>query len=326
MSLQDLHGREINYLRLSVTDRCNLRCSYCMPPEGMQKVRYDEILSYEELLRIAAAAVSIGVKKIRITGGEPLLRKDILDFLTKLSALRGLERLVLTTNGILLGDVASQLRDAGVESLNISLDSLRRDVFTAITRGGELQAVLRGIKAAERAGFRFIKINVVVMRGINDGEIEDFASLTMEHPYSVRFIEYMPTLQEPGWESLVVPGEEILDILSRRFSLEAAPAESIAGPAQYHRIDGAAGVVGVITPISCCFCSSCNRIRVTSKGVAKSCLFGQESVNLRPFLGPDNDTGLIAALRCVAAQKPDQHRLTEAVDLPKKLFMVQVGG
>ena len=241
MALLDPHGRCINYLRLSVTDRCNLRCRYCMPAEGMALVGHDDILSYEELLRIARAAVAIGVEKIRVTGGEPLVRRGIIDFLRQLVALPGLQRLVLTTNGMMLPEMAAPLRNAGVESLNISLDSLRPLTFAAITRGGDLRQVLAGIEAAESAGFRFIKINVVVMRGVNDEEIEEFAALTMERPWRVRFIEYMPTLAEPGWEETVVPGTEILARLSRRFTMTDEASENLAGPARYQRIAGAAG-------------------------------------------------------------------------------------
>jgi cyclic pyranopterin phosphate synthase len=326
MTLIDPHGRRINYLRLSVTDRCNLRCAYCMPPSGRAKVSHSDILSYEELLRIARAAVSIGVQKIRVTGGEPLVRKGIIDFLEKLSAIPGLERLVLTTNGVLLQDMAVQLRDAGVESLNISLDSLRPETYAAITRGGDLSQALAGIAAAEAAGFRFIKINVVVMRGVNDDEIEEFAALTLDRPYRVRFIEYMPTLAEPGWESKVLPGSEILARLAHRFTLADESSETMAGPARYHRLAGAAGLVGVITPVSCHFCGNCNRIRVTSRGIAKSCLFDHGTIDLRPALAAGDETALREAMRRVVAEKPDRHRLAENASSQRQMFMAQIGG
>lgn len=326
MSLFDLHGRQINYLRLSVTDRCNLRCTYCMPAEGVDNSCHGDILSYEELFRIASAAVSLGVRKIRITGGEPLVRKGIIDFLHKLSGIQGLERLVLTTNGLLLPGLADPLRAAGVESLNISLDSLRPETFARVTRGGDLQQVLAGIKAAESAGFGFIKINMVVMRGINDDEIEDFAALTLHKPYRVRFIEYMPTLAEAGWEKEVLPGAEILARLSRRFNLHEEAAEKMAGPARYHRIEGGAGAIGVITPVSCHFCNDCNRIRVTSQGIAKSCLFDHGTMDLRPFLAQTDDSGLTEAIRRVVSEKPDRHQLIEEVSPQNRMIMAQIGG
>ncbi len=198
MQLTDSLGRRINYLRLSVTDRCNLRCRYCMPGAGVDFLPHEAILSYEELLSIARIAVSLGVEKIRVTGGEPLVRRGIVPFLARLAQLPGLRHLALTTNGLLLAEMAEGLREAGVQRLNISLDSLSPDTFAAVTRGGELDRVLEGLAAAEQAGFLSLKINMVVMRGVNDGEILDFAALTLEKPYSVRFIEYMPTAGETG--------------------------------------------------------------------------------------------------------------------------------
>ncbi|KAF0217263.1 MAG: molybdenum cofactor biosynthesis [Geobacteraceae bacterium] len=326
MTLVDPHGRRINYLRLSVTDRCNLRCRYCMPAEGRVKVGHGDILSYEELLRVARAAVAIGVEKIRVTGGEPLVRRGIIDFLRRLAAIPGLRRLVLTTNGVMLPEMAVPLRDAGVESLNISLDSLRPETFAAITRGGDLRQVLAGIAAAESAGFRFIKINVVVMRGVNDDELEEFAALTLDRPYRVRFIEYMPTLAEPGWEATVMPGAEILARLSRRFAMTDEASENLAGPARYQRIAGAAGLVGVITPVSCHFCGDCNRIRVTSTGIAKSCLFDCGTVDLRPVLAGGDDAALRDALCRVVAEKPDRHQLTEGGGEKGRIDMDRIGG
>jgi cyclic pyranopterin phosphate synthase len=326
MTLLDSHGRQINYLRLSVTDRCNLRCTYCMPATGTHKLDHGDILSYEALLQIATAAVSIGVRKIRITGGEPLVRRGIIDFIQRLSVIPALERLVLTTNGILLPQMAEQLYTAGVESLNISLDSLNPETFATITRGGDLSQVLDGIKAAEAAGFRHIKINVVVMRGVNDNEVEDFAALTIKNSYRVRFIEYMPTLAESGWESKVVPGDEIIARLSQKFRLFTEAPDKIAGPARYHRIEGAAGLLGVITPLSCNFCNNCNRIRVTSRGMAKSCLFDHGRTDLRPFLAEGDNERLTEAIRRVVSEKPDRHQLAGNAATHNQMVMAQIGG
>ena len=326
MELIDSHGRKINYLRLSVTDRCNLRCRYCMPAEGLAKVGHDDILSYEELLRIAQAAVDIGVEKIRVTGGEPLVRRGIIDFLRRLAAVPGLRRLVLTTNGVLLPEMALQLREAGVEGLNISLDSLKPEKFSAITRGGDLARVLAGIAAAESAGFQSIKLNMVVMRGVNDDELEEFAALTLDHPWRVRFIEYMPTLSEPGWQADAMPGAEILARLSRRFQMTAEASENLAGPARYQRITGVAGLVGVITPVSCHFCSDCNRIRITSRGQAKSCLFGAGAIDLRPMLADGDDVRLREILRRTVAEKPDRHQLAKESGTQGQVAMARIGG
>jgi cyclic pyranopterin phosphate synthase len=248
MELIDSYGRRINYLRLSVTDRCNLRCRYCMPAHGIPKLSPHEILSYEDLSRIALEAVSLGMEKIRITGGEPLVRKGLIGFLENLSGIPGLKELVLTTNGLLLGEMAVALRRAGVQRLNVSLDSLKPITFAAITRGGDLQAVLAGIAATEAVGFPPVKLNVVVMRGGNDDEVLDFAALTVGKAHTVRFIEYMPTGSADGWNSLYVSGDEILQRITSRYAL--SPLESVqrVGPARNFRISGAAGVIGIITP------------------------------------------------------------------------------
>lgn len=197
MGLIDTSGRRINYLRLSVTDRCNLRCSYCMPEKGVPKVTHGDILRYEDLLRVAQAAVSLGIEKIRVTGGEPLVRLGISGFLARLAAIPGLRQLVLTTNGVLLEEMAEELRASGVQRLNVSLDSLRPETFGRVTRCGDVSRVWAGIEAAERAGFP-LKLNMVVMRGVNDEELADFAALTLEKPYAVRFIECMPIAGRTG--------------------------------------------------------------------------------------------------------------------------------
>ena len=225
MELIDAYGRHIDYLRLSVTDRCNLRCSYCMPAEGIPKLQHGEMLSYEDLYRIAVEAVALGIKKIRITGGEPLVRKGLIGFAERLSDIPGLKELVLTTNGLLLGEMALPLYRAGVQRLNISLDSLQAETFAAITRGGDLQKVLDGIDAAAGAGFPPVKINMVVMRGINDNELLDFAALTIDKPCTVRFIEYMPTLQEDRWDSRSISGAEILARVGARVRSAKCPAQ-----------------------------------------------------------------------------------------------------
>jgi GTP 3',8-cyclase len=311
MQLIDTYGRRINYLRLSVTDRCNLRCSYCMPTQGVAKIGHGEVLSYEEMYRVAREAVALGIEKIRITGGEPLVRKGVVQFLGRLSQLPGLKELVLTTNGVLLKEMALPLRRAGVQRLNISLDSLQPELFAAITRGGELSRVLEGIAAAERAGFDALKINMVVMRGINDQELLDFAALTLDKPYLVRFIEYMPTLREPGWETLSLSGQEILERIAGRYQLLPVVGGELAGPSRNFRIKGGRGGIGVITPVSGHFCDSCNRIRVTSTGLVRSCLFSGSGVELRPYLETGDPRLLREVLSDIVAAKPGRHRLGE---------------
>lgn len=322
----DHHGRRINYLRMSVTDRCNLRCIYCMPATGIPSVGHASILRYEALHEIAQAAVAIGVEKIRITGGEPLVRKGIIPFLERLAGISGLRRLVLTTNGLLLKEMAADLRMTGVESLNVSIDSLRPDTFSQITRGGDVRQVMDGIDAAERAGFASIKINVVVMRGVNDDEITDFAALTINRPLKVRFIEYMPTMTSDNWQALSVTGAELLERIATTYSLEKVVREDMAGPASYSRITGAAGQIGVITPVSCHFCNDCNRIRITSTGVAKSCLFTEDSTDLKPYLGRSNNRELRQALIRVIENKHERHPIGSLTTEPLPLTMSGIGG
>jgi cyclic pyranopterin phosphate synthase len=325
MRLIDPFGRTINYLRLSVTDRCNLRCHYCMPGSGVTKVSHHEILRYEELLMIAQAAVSIGVEKVRITGGEPLVRRGITGFLAQLSQIPGLRHLALTTNGLLLGEMAHDLKRSGVQRLNISLDSLKPEIFDRITRGGDLGRVLNGISQAGDAGIP-IKLNMVVMQGTNDNELVDFAALTLERPISVRFIEYMPTLKEPGWEQLILPGEEILGRISERFAFTELDRGPYSGPSRDFRINGATGTFGIITPVSGHFCSNCNRIRVTSSGMAKGCLFSESTIDLKPFVRSGDMQGLTGALKMVVCTKPEQHGMTEQSCSHEPFVMARIGG
>lgn len=325
MKLIDRFGRKINYLRLSVTDRCNMRCRYCMPADGVDKISHQQVLSYEQLYRIAQAAVAVGIEKIRVTGGEPLVRKGIIPFLKQLSQIEGLKQLVVTTNGLMLADMAYELKEAGVQRLNISLDSMNPTTFSDVTRGANLVRVLSGIAAAERAGFP-LKINVVAMRGINDHEIEHFAELTKEKPHAIRFIEYMPALKEDGWQKLAISGDEILQRLQEKYSLTPVIQGELAGPAREFRLSGALGTVGVITPVSGHFCSSCNRIRVTSTGHARSCLFSDVGVDLGPVLAQHDSHQLEDALRSVVDLKPDDHGVTTEQDGHSAFAMSNIGG
>ncbi len=323
MELIDTYGRRINYLRLSVTDRCNLRCSYCMPPDGVPKLAHGDMLSYEDLFRVARESVALGIEKIRITGGEPLVRKGLVGFIWRLAGIAGLRELVLTTNGLLLGEMVVALRRAGVRRLNISLDSLKPETFSSITRGGDLRKVLDGIAAAEAAGFPPVKINMVVMRGINDDEVLDFAALTLHKGYAVRFIEYMPTIREEGWSSRCVTGAEILERIGRRYPLLPLVGADMAGPSRNYRISGAAGSIGIITPISGHFCGSCNRIRVTAAGFARGCLFSGSGIDLKQSLHSSDQGELRETLRRVIVGKPGRHQLADD-DTP--VAMSQIGG
>ena len=326
MQLTDSIGRNINYLRLSVTDRCNMRCFYCMPTEGVPKRGHDAILSYEELQLIAETAVEMGIEKIRVTGGEPLVRSGLVGFLEKLAAIPGLRHLALTTNGLLLSEMAADLKRAGVQRLNVSLDSLDPKVFSKITRGGDLKKVLDGLDAVERAGFPPPKINVVIMRGINDAEILAFAELTRLRGSSVRFIEYMPVVKEDGWQRYCISGEEILQRIAGHYTLEQIDKGPYAGPSRDFRIPGAKGSIGIITAVSGHFCSECNRIRVTSAGQAKGCLFSDEKTDLVPYLRPHDREKLATVLRGIVSGKPKRHSISQDGYDHDNFTMAQVGG
>lgn len=323
--MKDNFGRNINYLRLSITDRCNLRCHYCMPAAGVVPHRHEEILRYDEMLRIVAAAATLGIRKVRITGGEPLVRKGVIGFLAQLAGVEGIEEIALTTNGVLLADTAQELYAAGVKRLNISLDSLNPATFRMITRGGELARVLQGLAVAERIGIK-IKINMVAMRGINDHELFDFAELSRQRPWSVRFIEYMPTIREEHWQKHIISGAEILARLRERYELEPLSSDHFCGPARPYRIAAAVGTLGIITPMSDHFCGFCNRIRVTSIGQAKSCLMSNEATDLRPYLGVRQQADLIAALAAVICTKPEHHCLGSEDDTSTPFSMSGIGG
>ena len=326
MQLTDSHGRTINYLRLSVTDRCNMRCFYCMPKEGIVDKGHHAILSYEELQLIAETAVGLGIEKVRITGGEPLVRAGITGFLEKLAAIPGLRHLALTTNGLLLEKLATNLHTAGVQRLNVSLDSLQPQTFSAITRGGDLKSVLAGLDAAERAGFPPPKINCVIMRGVNDGEILDFANRTLSHGNSIRFIEYMPAVKEADWQRYCISGDEILQRIAARYTLETIDKGPFSGPSRDFRIPGAQGSIGIITAVSGHFCSECNRIRVTSTGQAKGCLFSDEKTDLMPWLRPPDREGLAEVLKRIVSAKPERHTISQDGYTHKNFTMSQVGG
>jgi cyclic pyranopterin phosphate synthase len=322
MAMTDGHGRRINYLRLSITDRCNLRCRYCMPEEGVAKIGHGEVLRYEELERVARAAVALGVEKIRITGGEPLVRKGVVRFLDRVKRNPGHRHEVLTPNGVLLPRMAADLMAVGVERLNISLDSLQPETFRRITRKGEVSQVLAGIEAARAAGLT-VKINTVVMRGSNDHEILDFVRFAIDRSLAVRFIEYMPILGQEGSSSLILPGDEILSLIRRHFPLTPLARGRLAGPAREYLLSGTAATVGVITPYSSHFCSECNRIRVTATGKAKGCLFSGQPLDLRPFLG--NELALQGALQDLIGGKPSEYRIADT-PLHSPFAMSDVGG
>ncbi|PLX96391.1 MAG: GTP 3',8-cyclase MoaA [Desulfuromonas sp.] len=324
----DRYGRSIDYLRLSITDRCNLRCRYCMPEEGVPPLSHGDILSYEELLRVAEAAVALGVRKIRITGGEPLVRKGVTSFIARLAALPGSPEIVLTTNGFLLAPLVSKLREAGLARVNVSLDTLRPERFVAITRRQGLDQVLDGLEAATAAGLTPLKLNMVPIAGVNDDEIADFARLSLARPWQVRFIEYMPVVDDLGYPPEArVPAAQIESILAGLGNLTSIPRADVAGPARLFRYEGAVGSLGIIPAVSHHFCGECNRLRVTADGRVRPCLFSNDEVLLRQSLreGADSDR-LQKLLAATVSAKPERHRIGEEDFTPGNRPMHGIGG
>lgn len=320
--LRDEYGRKIDYLRISVTDRCNLRCIYCMPEGGIVVRKPEEILTFEEIKEIVKVSLSLGINRVRITGGEPLIRRELIKLIDFLGTI--VEDLSLTTNGILLGKYAHQLREKGLKWVNISLDSLKESRYRAITRGGDLRKVLRGIDESLEAGLHPVKVNMVVMRGTNEDEIIDFVKLIADRPLSVRFIEFMPS---SGWsEERFISIAEVKRHCESLFSLH--PTEEIGGgPAEYYSIENFPGKIGFISPLSLKFCSCCNRLRLTSDGRLKPCLYSDVDIDLREALrGGATREELTLLLKMAVHRKPEEHHLETIPPTLTEETMCQVGG
>lgn len=310
----DGFGRRIEYLRISVTDKCNLRCVYCMPLQGLDWMRRDELLTYEEIEQVVRAMAPLGLRRVRFTGGEPLVRRDLVELVRRVAAVPGIEDLALSTNAVLLAEHAGALREAGLNRINVSLDSLQPERIDRIARrAGSHRQIFEGLAAAEAEGFAPLKINVVLMRGVNDDEIEAFARITEQRPWHVRFIELMPTganldLSRDQYFSC----SEALERISGLGSLDPVTGPTGNGPATYYRLPGAAGTVGVITPMSHNFCDRCNRMRLTADGQLRPCLFGDLQTDLRSALR--SATPLEPLIRETLRIKPERHWLEQGSD------------
>lgn len=322
--LSDFFNRPINYLRISVTDRCNLRCVYCMPLEGVAPLPHGEILSYEEICLVARAASELGISKVRLTGGEPLVRAHLSSLIGMLAEVEGIDDLSLTTNGVLLSRYARELKAAGLKRVNISLDSLQPDRFKQITRIGKLEDTLLGIEAVRAAGLQPIKINMVVMGGVNDDEIADFAHLTRENGWHVRFIEFMP-IGGQEQEGKFVPISEIIERIESLGILEPHSLDG-NGPARYFHLPHAKGTIGFISPVSEHFCFKCNRLRLTAEGKLRSCLLADEEIDLREPLryGASADE-LKRLIEQATEAKPEGHKLDSGTTARSR-SMCQIGG
>ncbi|OEG00042.1 cyclic pyranopterin phosphate synthase [Vulcanibacillus modesticaldus] len=330
--LIDRFNRPHDYLRISVTDRCNLRCVYCMPEEGVEFVNQDSLLTYEEIAEVVRVGAEFGIRKIRLTGGEPLVRKDIELLIEKISNIDGIEDIALTTNGIYLAKMAEKLKDAGLTRVNISLDTLKQDRFKKITRGGKLEKVLAGIDAAYRVGLEPLKINTVLIKGFNDDEIGDFLKMSYEQELQIRFIEYMPIGHgDDFWKNSYLPLEYVLDT-AKKLGYEFEDSENVFGngPAKNLRIKGAKGTIGLIHPISDRFCSTCNRLRLTAEGYLKSCLYWDEELYVRPHI--NNREELIQIFMKSLYNKPENHEMAKLLNSesqsqkPTVRRMSQIGG
>lgn len=330
--LVDRYNRMHDYLRISVTDKCNLRCVYCMPEEGMEFEPDERLLSFHEITEVVRVLAGSGVRKLRLTGGEPLLRKDLDQLVGRLSAIPGIEDIALTTNGIFFAPKALKLKAAGLTRVNISLDSLKPDRFSLITRGGDIRKVLAGVDAALDAGLDPVKLNVVLMKDINDDEIEDFLELTIERKLNIRFIEYMPIgHDDEAWKTKYISLQTVFERAAGR-GWQVEPASGIMGngPAENHRLAGAKGTFGLIHPVSDHFCETCNRLRLTADGNIKPCLYWSDEFNVRSRIG--NDDAVRELFFKALDIKPENHEMALALaeadqsHTPTSRRMSQIGG
>ncbi len=320
--MKDDMGRSINYLRISVTEKCNLKCRYCMPEGTSCGSVSGQELSDDQICRIVEAGADLGITKLRLTGGEPLLRKNLPELISRLSRIPGIKEIGLTTNGTLLADHAMVLKVAGLQSVNISLDTLDEEKYRRITGGGSLKSVLEGINAAEKAGLRPLKLNTVLIGSFNEDEIEDFVELTRYSKIDVRFIELMPMGKTAQWARRHYISNDFL--LNKFKDLQPITGETANSTACYYQLPGAWGRVGLINPMSHSFCGSCNRIRLISDGKLKPCLHGEEEINLMSCI--ENTEALAACIEKAIFHKPAQHMLHKEGGNPVVREMFRIGG
>ena len=325
--LTDAFRRPITYLRISVTDRCNLRCTYCMPDEGMTFLPRSMLLSFAEIVRVATVARALGVTSVRLTGGEPLVRRGLPELVSRLADV-GLDDLALTTNGVLLAEQAQALADAGLDWVNVSCDSLRAERFGTIRRRGDLSTVLRSMDAAEAAGLSPVKVNVVLLRGHNDGEVLDFAAFARDTGRPVRFIEYMPLDADGAWaRDQLVPGDEVLRRIEARWPLEPVATDPGPAPARSFRFADGHGEIGLISSVTQPFCGTCNRLRLTADGAIRNCLFSDDELDARAVLrhrGTDDELALM--LRRAVWGKHPGHGINDPGFLRPARSMSMIGG
>jgi cyclic pyranopterin phosphate synthase len=324
----DGQGREINYLRVSITDRCNLRCQYCMPETGISSVGHRDILSLEDLARLIRVGASIGIRKIRLTGGEPLVRKNISQLIHYINDIKEIDDIAITTNGILFTPLADEMKAAGLKRVNFSLDSLVAEKYRYITRTGDLSVVMKSIDKARALELHPIKINTVVIKGFNDNEILDFADLAYKYPLHIRFIEFMPIGDLLFWRrDRLMTSQEIKQRIEQKYGLEEWSKIKGNGPASYYKIPGGQGSLGFITPMSNHFCAQCNRIRLTAEGKLRACLHEQGETDLRTSLARSaDDTELKQLFMETLHSKPEKHHMDTGWGKDNYRKMYQIGG
>ncbi len=326
--LTDSFGRTATNVRISVTDRCNFRCTYCMPEEGMQWLHRDQLLTFEEITRLVRIFASLGVTKIRLTGGEPLMRKELWRLVKMLRGVEGIDDIAMTTNGFFLKEQAGELIDAGLNRINISLDSLDPRVFAEMARRDYFRQTWEGIEEAERLGLKPIKLNVVLVRGVNDGEILKFARLARERSFVIRFIEFMPIGKDDGWSNdKVVTTQEVLEKINAYASLIPVQSTNEKAPAEKYVFADGNGEIGFISSVSRPFCADCDRVRLTSEGKFRTCLFSLVETDLRALLrGDAGDTEISDALICAVSKKEEGHLINRPGFIRPERTMSAIGG
>ncbi|BEP29756.1 GTP 3',8-cyclase MoaA [Helicovermis profundi] len=320
--MNDKYGRKINYLRISLTDLCNLRCKYCMPENGVGKIEHDSIMKIEEVIKIVKVMVKLGIDKIRLTGGEPLVKKGIIYLIEELNKIKEINEITMTTNGILLYEMAENLKRAGLSRVNISIDTFDKEKYFDVTRGGNLEKVLKGIEKCKEIGLTPIKLNTVLIGGFNDDEIDTFVNYTLENEVDVRFIELMPIGQASDWHKEKFISNQI--VLDKFKELIPVKSEDISSPAKYYKLPVSKGKIGFINPVSCNFCSNCNRIRLTSDGKIKPCLHTNEEIDILTSLRRGEDIRSIIVNTIL--NKPKEHELNENGFIPIIRNMNSIGG
>lgn len=326
-TIKDSYGREIDYLRLSVTDRCNLRCQYCMPPEGIDKFSHFNALPLEDYVKIVRAAVKLGIHKIRITGGEPLVRKNIAYLISEINSIPGINEISMTTNGVIFAEMAQELKAAGLDRVNFSLDTLNAERYANITRGGDISKVKESLELALKLNMTPVKINTVAVKGFNDDEIDSFVSMSVNYPFHIRFIELMPVGSLDFFnKNKVFTIEEIQSIISKKWEVEKEAVIKGNGPAKYWHVSEGLGSIGFISPLSNHFCNTCNRLRVNSEGKIRSCLLNNQEYDLRDALESDNEEDIVCVLQKAISEKPEKLGIKPDYTYKDKKEMYKIGG